>query len=80
MAGVVFHITVSLCVFASTLGMWVKEMENDGAFEGDMILDPDEFERGWNVSKERPNMQTYASIKGGRWPDAVVPYRIEGII
>jgi len=45
-----------------------------------MILDPDEFERGWNKSKERPDMMTYASIKGGRWPNAVVPYVVEGSV
>jgi len=54
--------------------MWVPEMEVEGAFQGDIILDPDEFEQGWNKSKET----TYASIKGGRWPNGVVPYYIEG--
>merc|ERR1711931_537501 len=71
-------VLIALCVFTPALGMWIKEMENKEAFEGDMILDPDEFERGWNTSKERPEHQTYASIKGGRWPGAVVPYVVEG--
>jgi len=71
-------VLMALCVFTPALGMWIKEMENKEAFEGDMILDPDEFERGWNTSKERPEHQTYASIKGGRWPGAVVPYVVEG--
>merc|ERR1712141_529067 len=58
-----------------TQAAWVKQMENKGAFEGDIILDPDEFEHGWNVSRNEPH--TYASIKGGRWPGGVIPYQVE---
>merc|ERR1712062_879320 len=46
-------------------------MENEGVFQGDIVLDPDEFERGWNETK------SYASIKGGRWPGGRVPYVID---
>jgi len=63
--------------------VWVKEMETNGiAFEGDIVLDPDEYEKGWNVSREHPGAgaTTYASIKGGRWPGAVIPYVIDGSI
>lgn len=49
---------------------WVKEMENPHLWQGDIVLDPDEFEKGWNETK-------YASIKGGRWPGGKVPYVIE---
>jgi hypothetical protein len=73
----VLRLLLTVCVFSSALGMWVKEMENKGQFEGDMILDPDEFEHGWNTTKEKT---TYASIKGGRWPNAVLPYVIEGSV
>jgi len=52
---------------------WVKEMENPHLWQGDIVLDPDEFEKGWNETK-------YASIKGGRWPGGKVPYVIEGSI
>merc|ERR1711964_122038 len=41
--------------------------ENPGMYEGDIVLDPDEVEKGWNQ---------YASIKGGRWP-LTIPYVIE---
>jgi len=76
MATQMLTITVVLlfycCCFCE--GAWVKEMENQGVFQGDMILDPDEFEKGWNQTK------TYASIKGGRWPGGKVPYVIESSI
>ena len=38
-----------------------------GAYEGDIILDPDEKE-------ETFGQVTYASIKGGRWPNGIIPY------
>jgi len=50
---------------------WVKEMEDEALFQGDIQLDPDEDERGLN---------TFASIKGGRWPNARIPYYIDGSI
>lgn len=68
---------LQLCVL-STLAVWVKEMENKGAYEGDMVLDPDEYEPGWNIS--RHGHGTYASIRGGRWPNGVVPYVITSSI
>merc|ERR1711936_312487 len=74
MASPLCGIVLLLCAFAPALGMWAPELEVEGAFQGDIILDPDEFEQGWNKSKET----TYASIKGGRWPNGVVPYYIEG--
>jgi len=53
---------------AVTLGEWVDEMENEGLFEGDIMLDPDEKPKDVN---------SYASIKGGRWPNPV-PYDPSG--
>jgi len=58
---------VALSCCALTQGEWSEEMENPGMFEGDIVLDPDEKEEGWN---------SYASIKGGRWP-LTIPYVIE---
>ncbi|XP_066932871.1 hatching enzyme 1.2-like [Clytia hemisphaerica] len=52
---------------------WIKEMENQELFQGDIVLDPDEDERGLNKN-------TFASIKGGRWPNARIPYVIDGSI
>ena len=44
-----------------------------GMFEGDIVLDPDERE-----GKLKGN--AFASIKGGRWPNARIPYYIESSI
>ena len=44
-------------------------LADPGLFEGDIVLDPDEREGTKNVN-------AYASIKGGRWPNARVPYVI----
>lgn len=52
---------------------WVKEMENPGVFQGDMVLDPDEKEGIWKT-------HSFASIKGGRWPGGRIPYQIESSI
>lgn len=41
-----------------------------------MVLDPDEFEKGWDVNK---GSGTFASIKGGRWP-LNIPYVVESSI
>jgi len=60
------------CVYQLLQAEWVHEMENQKLFQGDMVLDPDEFEKDWNKV-------TYASIKGGRWP-LTIPYRIESSI
>ena len=48
-------------------------LPDPGLFEGDIVLDPDEREG-------MKNGNAYASIKGGRWPNAVVPYVITGSI
>jgi len=53
---------------------WVDEMENPNMFEGDIVLDPDERESTFG------QVNTYASIKGSRWPGAKVPYEIQGSI
>ena len=44
---------------------------DESLFQGDILLDPDEDERGQN---------TFASIKGGRWPGAKIPYVIDSSI
>jgi len=64
--GVLAFAILSQCV-------WIKEMENPGLYQGDIVLDPDEWE---HVNKTH----TYASIKGGRWPGAKVPYVITSSI
>merc|ERR1712002_97614 len=55
--------------------VWVKEMENNGAYQGDILLDPDEHMPGW-----KNGSSTFASIKGGRWPGGIIPYFIESSI
>lgn len=56
---------------------WSELMENSGLFQGDMVLDPDEIEKGWNENKlETGDGESYASIKGGRWP-VNIPYVVE---
>jgi len=57
-----------------TSAAWVKEMENPNNWEGDIVLDPDERESTFG------QVNTYASIKGGRWPGAKVPYVITSSI
>jgi len=49
-------------------------MENEGVYEGDMVLDPDEIE-----DHMKGIIGTYASIKGGRWP-TTIKYKIESSI
>ena len=44
-------------------------LADPGLFEGDIVLDHDEREG-------TKNGNAYASIKGGRWPNARVPYVI----
>jgi len=62
--------TILFAIIAVTSAAWVKEMENPNMFEGDIVLDPDERESTFG------QINTYASIKGGRWPNAKVPYVI----
>jgi len=62
-----FRIFVLLLI-GIVIGEWSSSMENPILFEGDIILDPDE--------KVHNGQNTYASIKGGRWPNAVIPYEI----
>jgi len=76
----ILYLVLLFCCLNVAGGVWVKEMENKGAFQGDMILDPDELENGWNVSRSTYGPSTFASIKGGRWPGAVVPYQIQSSI
>jgi len=66
-----------LCACAVTVQCvtWVKEMENPGLWQGDIVLDPDEFETGWNKTSS-----VFASIKGGRWPGGKIPYVITNTI
>jgi len=63
-----------LCIFVAGMQCaWVKEMENKGLFQGDIALDPDERMPSWGNG----SLKTFASIKGGRWPEGKVPYYIE---
>jgi len=52
--------------------MWVKEMENPGLWQGDIVLDPDEIDKNFT--------HQFASIKGGRWPGGKIPYVITNSI
>jgi len=53
---------------------WVREMENPGLFQGDMILRPEQ--KNAVTSKG----STYGSVIGYRWPGGVVPYYINANI
>jgi len=58
---------LAICMAAAS-GQWVKEMENKGMWEGDIVLDPDEIEPHM---KGKLQANQYASIKGGRWPTTI---------
>jgi len=58
----------SLLFVSSVKLEWISEMENANLFQGDIVLDPDE--------KPSSIKNTYASMKGGRWPGAIIPYDI----
>merc|ERR1719193_1028230 len=47
---------------------WVKEMENPNLFQGDIVLDPEDRNPDGSIK--------FAIMKGGRWPNAEVPYSI----
>lgn len=68
----------SLLLFVLCMGAvrseWVQQMENTDLFEGDIVLDPSEKE------KLDKGGDVYGSIKGSRWPNAVVPYAIKSSI
>jgi len=72
MRSFIIDLVVVACVYRIT-GEWVKEMENAGLFEGDMVLDPDEREGALKGN-------AFASIKGGRWPGAKIPFVIDNSI
>lgn len=59
----------------ATYAEWNELMENKGIFEGDMVLDPDEIEEHMKGKIKA----SYASIKGGRWPNPI-KYKIESSI
>lgn len=50
---------------------WVKEMEVDGMFEGDIEVTPEQMDRLKKGTNE------FGSIIGKRWPGGVIPYVIE---
>jgi len=52
----------------------VKDMETGGNYEGDIMLDP--VEKAATDKKHNG----FASIRGGRWPGARIPYVIDGSI
>lgn len=64
--------TLILIALMGLAAAWIPEMENPGVYQGDIQLDPDE--------DERKNGNTFASIKGGRWPGAKIPYVIDSSI
>jgi len=66
--------TILFAIITVTSATWVKEMENPNMWEGDIVLDPDERESTFG------QINTYASIKGGRWPGGKVPYVITSSI
>ncbi|XP_057315605.1 hatching enzyme 1.2-like [Hydractinia symbiolongicarpus] len=53
---------------------WVREMENKGLYQGDMVLRPDQKEA---LEKAK---NTFGSVIGFRWPNGVVPYVITSSI
>merc|ERR1719283_610791 len=59
---------IAILFLVGMASAWVKKMENSALYQGDILLDPDEDER---------DQHGFASIKGGRWPGARIPYRID---
>ncbi|XP_047127982.1 low choriolytic enzyme [Hydra vulgaris] len=53
------------CFVGHVASSWVKEMENNNLFEGDMVVTPGDVKSNG-----------YASIIGGRWPNNIVPYEL----
>jgi len=68
MIGYFFAVAVFVLATISKGSSWVPDMENENLYEGDIVLDPDE--------REQINGHTYASIKGGRWPNGIIPYDV----
>ena len=69
---------ISFLIFSSFLKNSNERSNNTflldpSLFEGDIVLDPDEREG-------MKNGNAYASIKGGRWPNARIPYVIDSSI
>lgn len=63
-----------LLAMVATCHAWVKEMEVDGMFEGDIEVTPQQMERLQKGTNE------FGSIIGGRWTGGVIPYQIESSI
>lgn len=61
---------LAACALAVQGKSWSKQMENPHLLEGDIVLDPDEMPMPGAHS-------VFASIKGGKWPNAVLPYVID---
>lgn len=60
--------TILLVLLPFINAKWVKEQENKGLFEGDIVLTPDQAER-------RPGT-TYASLKTDLWPSTTIAYDV----
>lgn len=62
----IFILLLAACIILSQ-AEWVKEMENEGYFEGDIELAPGEWPK-----EDSNNVVSYGSIRGGRWPNPVI--------
>jgi len=49
---------------------WVKEMENPGLYEGDMVLTPDQ------MKEVKTGKYQFGAIKDKLWPNGIIPYQI----
>ncbi|XP_057297970.1 zinc metalloproteinase nas-4-like [Hydractinia symbiolongicarpus] len=56
---------LSFAFFTAVAGEWVKQMENDGLYEGDMVLTPAQLIDAKNVNLR------YASTKANHWPTTI---------
>jgi len=60
-----------LCLLTIVSCEWVRQMENPGLFQGDIVLTPDQREAINNGSN------AYGAIKGYRWPNGEIPYEYD---
>jgi len=65
---------VCMTLLLGSCAAWVKEMENPGMFQGDMLLSPEQ------IAEAKVGKLSYGSVTYGRWPGGKVPYFIESSI